>query len=127
MSFALMAVAQLYLEFIWYALKKKDANIQNVFQKCICSIAAPQIRRLLPRIGRFLPKKQKASSEECWAHTHISFETWCSFAYGSLELHLHVSSGAVFMTAKQHSSGNGFCNRVSFLLMHTVTILLKSQ
>ena len=41
-----------------------DTDIRNLFLKCVCSTAVPQI-------GRFLPKKQKASSEECWVCTHI--------------------------------------------------------
>ena len=40
-------------------------------QTWFCSAAAPQIERLLPR---FLPKRQKASSEEHWVHGHIGFQ-----------------------------------------------------
>ena len=41
---------------------KNDAEIP----KCVCR----RIGRLLPRTGRFLPKKWKASSKEHWVCTH---------------------------------------------------------
>ena len=47
---------------------------QNVFTKCVCGATVPQIGSRLPRIKRFLPKKRKASSEEHWVCTHISFQ-----------------------------------------------------
>ena len=57
-----------------------SSHIWNVFQNAFAAQLAlqirrlpPQIRRLLPRIRRFLPKKWKASSEERWVCTHISF------------------------------------------------------
>jgi len=65
-------------------------RFRTFFQMCVCSVPASKIQRLLWRIGRFLPKKWKASSKERWVHT-VS-EMWCSFTYGS--------SGALFVTAK---------------------------
>jgi len=53
--------------------QKSDNDLQNVFPKYVCDAAAPQIGRLLTRIRWFLPKKQRASSGEHWAYTHISF------------------------------------------------------
>jgi len=53
--------------------KKNDTDIQNIFPKCVCGEAVLQIGRGLPGFGRFLPKKQKASSKERWVHTHIHF------------------------------------------------------
>ena len=68
----------------WSTLKvrvfKIDAAIRNAFPKCVCGVTPPQtgrllpkIGRLLPRIGKFFPKNRKASSEECWVRTRISF------------------------------------------------------
>ena len=36
--------------------KKNDADNSNDFPKCVCGAAAPQIGRLILRIGRLLPK-----------------------------------------------------------------------
>ena len=59
---------------------KIDAAIRNAFPKYVCGATPPQtgrllpkIGRLLPRIGKFFPKNRKASSEERWVRTHISF------------------------------------------------------
>ena len=52
---------------------KIDAAIRNDFPKCVCGATPPQTGRLLPRIGKFFPKNRKASSEERWVRTHISF------------------------------------------------------
>ena len=59
---------------------KIDAAIRNAFPKCVCGATPLQTRRLLPKIGRLLPrigkfflKNRKASSEERWVRTHISF------------------------------------------------------
>ena len=52
---------------------KIDAAIRNAFPKCVCGATPPQTGRLLPRIGKFFPKNRKASSEERWVRTHISF------------------------------------------------------
>ena len=81
--------------------QKNDANIRNVFPKCICGTAALQIRRLLlqierllPRIGQFL---QKGFLRRLLGlYTQVS-KMWCSFTYGSF--------GAVFVTAKRNSNG----------------------
>lgn len=50
---------------------KIDVEIGNACPSCICGIALPQTRRLLPRIRHFPPKMRKASSEECWLGTMI--------------------------------------------------------
>jgi len=44
---------------------KNDTDIQNVFPKCIFSVAVLQIEILLLRIRGFLPKEWKSSSEGC--------------------------------------------------------------
>jgi len=60
---------------------KIDAAIWNAFPKCVCGATPPQTGRLLPkngrllpRIGKFFPKNRKASSEERWVRTHITFQ-----------------------------------------------------
>jgi len=85
-------------------VKKNDTNIHNVFQKCICGAAVPQIRKLLPqiegllpRIGSFFLKKRKASFENQEGGGFVHTETQCSFAYGSS---VFVSSRAAFVMAK---------------------------
>ena len=52
---------------------KIDATIRNGFPKCICGASPPQTGRLLPQIRRLLPRTGKFFSEERWARTHISF------------------------------------------------------
>ena len=66
-------------------VKKNDANIQNVFPKCICGTAVPQIRRLLLK------------SDRC-VHAQVS-EMQCSLAYGSSGA-AFVSSRAVFVSSR---------------------------
>ena len=63
----------IYIYIRYASIFRVDAEIRNAFQTCICSAASSQTRRLLLKIGRFLPKigwfllkMQKASSEECW-------------------------------------------------------------
>ena len=58
--------------YVWYAC---DAEIQNAFPTFVCGAYSLQIRRLLletgrlyPRIGRFLLKMQKATSDEHWLY-----------------------------------------------------------
>jgi len=55
-------------------VQKNDTNIWKVFPNCVCGAALPQIGRLLLKIGRFLLKNRKASSEEWWVRMHISFQ-----------------------------------------------------
>ena len=85
---------------VWYASKKNDANIQNAFPKCVCG-AAPATNwkassahwKASSGNQRFLPKKRKASSEERWVWTHISFRN-------AVQLHLlYGSSGAAFASS----------------------------
>ena len=75
-----------------------------------------QISKAFWRIGRFLPKKWKASSKERWVHTFS--ETWCSFAYGS--------SGALFVTASGTVTEVVSTN-ASHVLMRTVVLLEDSK
>ena len=76
---------------------------QNVFVvKLCCKLEGvfQDLEGFFRRSRRLLPKS------DGFTHTYVS-ETRCSFAYGSSRA-AFVSSGAVFVTAKQHSNGNGF-------------------
>ena len=66
---------------------------------CICCAVALQIRRLLLKKRRLLPKSTG------FIHIYIS-EMRCSFAYGFSGA-AFMSSGAPFVTAKQHRYRSG--------------------
>ena len=64
-SFVLTGPYPRWQELEWYTLccisapsmvhiKKYDADIWNIYLKCVCGAAAPQNRRFLLRVGRFL-------------------------------------------------------------------------
>jgi len=57
----------------WVRNQKNDADIRNAFLKCACSTPRATNRKASSENQRFFPKKWKASSEECWVHTHIGF------------------------------------------------------
>ena len=90
--------------------KKMTLTFRTFFQNTFVVQPAPQIRWLLPqirrllRIARFPPKTQKASSEECWVCTHITFQN-------TVQLRSWIFQSCVcvfwvaFVTAKQNSNG----------------------
>ena len=51
-------------------VKKNDADIRNVFPKCICGTAAPQIGRLLLRVGRFFQEVEGFFRRGLGLYTH---------------------------------------------------------
>ena len=60
-----------------------DAEIWNAFPASIYGATLSEIRRLPLRIGRFLSKMRKASSEKRWLCTYLNSVKWCRFVYGS--------------------------------------------
>ena len=101
---------------------KIDATIRNAFPKCICGTTPPQTRRLLPKIGRllprigkFFPKNRKASSEEHWVHTHISFRD-------AVQLCLRIFRVCVCLRIPAQRQ-KGFRIAASILKTHTVLIM----
>ena len=116
------------IECFWYTVrvKKNDADIRNAFPKCVCS-AAPAAnwkassanRKASSGNWRFLPKKRKASSEERWVWTHISFRN-------TVQLHLRIFRGCVCIfrscvnNGKAEQQWKGFRKRASFLKTRTV-------
>ena len=101
-------------------VKKNDADIRNAFPKCVYGAAPAANWKASSGNRRLLPKKRKASSEERWVWTHISFRN-------VVQLHLRIFRGCVcvfrscvcvfraaLITEKQNSNGKVSANARQF-------------
>ena len=82
---------------------KIDAELRKVFPKCVCGASPPQSGRFLPRIGKFFPKKWKASLRRrgrlfhrcgmllAWCHTHYHSSVVMKVKLVQTQSCLHVS------------------------------------
>jgi len=113
-----------YIQYaLWYAAKKNDTNIRNIFLKCVCGAActanrkgSSANRKASSKNCKVSPKMRKAFSEERWICTNIRFFQSCICVFR-----------AVFVSAKQNSNGKLFHKCVSFLKTHTVCFFLPKR
>ena len=107
-------------------VKKNDADIQNAFPKCVCGAAraanqkaSSTNRKASSENRRFLPKKRKASSEECWICTHIGFLKRGAALLMDLP-GLRLCLPSCIYNGKAEQKRKGFRKRASLLKTRTV-------